>query len=178
LAGRVTVKGLRVDSIQADRKILEILKAMGAEARETSEGITIEQSQIEGIEADLSDCPDLFPVVATLCSVAKGVSVLKGLGRLRFKESDRLAVMADGLRRIGVSINTKEGVVEIKGGMVHGCTVNPENDHRIAMAFAVLGLAAEGETRILNSECVDKSFPDFWNVLESLNANVRRLRNE
>lgn len=178
LAGRVTVKGLKINSIQADRKILEILKAMGAETKETSEGITVEQSHIEGIEADLSDCPDLFPVVAALCSVAKGVSVLKGLGRLRFKESDRLTVMTDGLRRTGVSINTKNGVVEIKGGMVHGCIVNPENDHRIAMAFAVLGLVAEGETRILNSECVDKSFPEFWNVLESLNANIRRLRNE
>jgi len=178
LAGRVTVKGLRFDSVQGDKKILEILKAMGAKTRETSKGITIEQSNIESIESDLTDCPDLFPVVAALCSVAKGVSVLKGLGRLRFKESDRLTAMADGLKRMGVSISIKDGVAEIKGGMVHGCIINPENDHRIAMAFAVLGLAAEGETRILGSECVDKSFPEFWNVLEFLNANIRRSRNE
>lgn len=174
LAGRVTVKGLRLDSIQADRKILEILKEMGAKTREAGGEVTVEKSKIEGIEADLSNSPDLFPIVAVLCSAADDLSRLKGLHRLRFKESDRLTGMIEGLRKMGVRVSVRDGEVEIIGGKTHGCIINPENDHRIAMAFAILGLVAEGETRILDSECVNKSFPGFWSVLESLGASIRR----
>jgi 3-phosphoshikimate 1-carboxyvinyltransferase len=172
LAGRVSVDNLNMASSQADREIVEILSKMGAKKGIYGDSIILERTQLRGIEADLSDCPDLFPVVAILCAVSKGESILRGLKRLRFKESDRLSAMVENLRRMGVETRQEGDILYIEGGSPKGGLVDPRKDHRIAMALAVLGLISESETTILDAECVSKSYPGFWGDLRSLGVNL------
>ena len=172
ISGKVHVDNLEIGSCQADGEIIRILEEMGAYIKFTGSRITTEKSDLSAIEADLSDCPDLFPIVACLCSVAEGESRLNGLARLKLKESDRVAVMMEGLRRMGVSISSHDDMVAIRGGDVHGAQIDPHNDHRIAMSFAILAQVAKGETTIMNPECVSKSYPEFWAEIEKIGAQI------
>jgi 3-phosphoshikimate 1-carboxyvinyltransferase len=172
LVGEARVTGLSHRSSQADRAITTILTRMGVEVKTYSDSVTTRASRLKGIEADLSDCPDLFPVVSALCAAAGGESCLTGLARLRLKESDRVAAMAEGLTRMGVEVNFDEDSATIKGGSLHGAEVDPWGDHRIAMSLAVLALRAEGESTIKNAGCVSKSYPGFWGDLAALGGRV------
>jgi 3-phosphoshikimate 1-carboxyvinyltransferase len=147
---------------------------MGAELQFHEHEITIKCAELKGIDWDLTDSPDLFPIVAVLCSVARGKSKLEGLRRLRFKESDRITSMMEGLSRMGVKTETSDEAVTINGGSPQGAAINPYDDHRIAMSFGVLGLVAGGETTIKNAECVSKSYPDFWDDLKVIGARIGR----
>ena len=173
VSGKVHVDNLDISSSQADKEIIRILEEMGAYIKFTGKRITTEKSKLSAIEADLSDSPDIFPIVACLCSLAEGESKLTGLGRLKLKESDRLTAVTEGLEKMGANITSTDSSVIIKGGSVHGATIDPHNDHRLAMSFAVLAQAAEGETTIMNSDCVSKSYPEFWTDLEKIGANIK-----
>jgi 3-phosphoshikimate 1-carboxyvinyltransferase len=109
LAGEVTVGGLNRQSRQADMEIINILGAMGAKLSWSGDSVTVRKTELQGIDWDLSDSPDLFPIVTCLGAAASGGSVLRGLGRLRFKESDRIEAMMDNLIRMGVTVRQKEG---------------------------------------------------------------------
>ncbi|MCW3979451.1 MAG: 3-phosphoshikimate 1-carboxyvinyltransferase [Candidatus Bathyarchaeota archaeon] len=178
LAGGVTVEDLNMGSSQADAAILGILDEMGATLVLRGGSITVEKAPLSGIELDLSDSPDLFPVVASLCAAASGRSVLRGLRRLRLKESDRVAAMTGGLGQMGVRCELVDDTLTIEGGSPKGCVIDPWGDHRIAMAFSILSLAAEGETTILDAECVNKSYPGFWGDLEALGVEIARDADE
>jgi len=178
VGGEVTVGNLDAGSSQADTAMLDILSRMGAELTVRGDEVTCSRSQLKAVNVDFSDCPDLFPIVSALCSVAEGTSVLTGLERLRLKESDRVAAMAEGLTRMDAEV-AEDGVsVRITGGTVRGAELNPYNDHRIAMSLGVLASAAEGDTTILDAGCVTKSYPGFWGHLEGLGVNVRRIEDE
>jgi 3-phosphoshikimate 1-carboxyvinyltransferase len=171
LAGDATVEGLNPESTQADRAMLPLITEMGAETTIKDEAVTGSSSRLRGIEADLSDCPDLFPIVSALCAAAEGESRLTGLTRLRLKESDRVAAMAEGLTRMGAEVSYDADTATIRGGALHGATVDPWGDHRIAMSLAVLALRA-GETKIMDAGCVSKSYPGFWRDLASIGGSV------
>jgi 3-phosphoshikimate 1-carboxyvinyltransferase len=172
LAGEVEIKGLDKHSSQADKAILPLLREMGAETYINGDIVKVAASKLSGIEADLSDYPDLFPVVSALCAAAEGESRLTGLARLRLKESDRVAAMTEGLRRMGAWVNYDDDSAKIRGRCLHGAVVNPWGDHRIAMSLAVLALRAEDETTIENAGCVSKSYPGFWGDLAALGGRV------
>jgi 3-phosphoshikimate 1-carboxyvinyltransferase len=172
LSGEVSVDNLNPESSQADRTILDILRAMAAQVKVRKNSCYVKRSELEAIEADLSDSPDLFPVTASLCAAASGRSVLKGLGRLRFKESNRVATMMEGLREMGIRIRRGNESLMIEGGKPHGGTINPHQDHRIAMALSVLGMVAEGETTVLDADCVSKSYPMFWDDMARICAEI------
>jgi 3-phosphoshikimate 1-carboxyvinyltransferase len=174
LAGKVSMENLIQDSRQADTAIVGVLGEMGAKLRFLGERVGVDFAEISGIDWDLTDSPDLFPVVAALCSAANGESRLRGLRRLRIKESDRIASMVEGLSRMGIKTEPSEDSIIIHGGAPEGAIIDPHADHRIAMAFGVLGLAARGETRIFDADCVSKSYPGFWEDLEALGARVGR----
>jgi len=178
LGGEVTVENLDADSSQADTAILDILSRMGAELTVKGDDVICSRGQLKAVKADFSDYPDLFPIVSALCSVAEGTSELTGLGRLRLKESDRVAAMAEGLTRMGANVAEDDGVVKITGGTMRGAELNPYNDHRIAMSLGILALAAEGDTVILDAGCVTKSYPGFWDHLERLGVKIRRIDDE
>ena len=175
LAGGITLGNLDMGSDQADKAILDVLRSMGAAVEHKDSLIHVREAALRGVSIDVSDCPDLFPVVASLCATASGTSHITGIGRLQFKESDRMAAMAEGLKRMGVRTTLGGDTFTIEGGKPKGSTVNPHQDHRIAMAFTVLGLIADGETTITDAECVSKSYPGFWDDMESIGAEIRRL---
>jgi 3-phosphoshikimate 1-carboxyvinyltransferase len=174
LTGSVTLRGLNQASSQADRAIIEILSRMGADVSTNGGTIKISKSLLRGISTDLSDCPDLFPVVSALCAAAKGESTLTGLGRLRFKESNRVAAMAEGLTRMGIKMKCNSDFARITGGTPKGAEVDPWRDHRIAMSLAVLALVAEGETKISDAWCVSKSYPGFWGDFAAIGGRFEK----
>jgi 3-phosphoshikimate 1-carboxyvinyltransferase len=176
LAGEITVSNLNLSSSQADRVIIDILKSMNARIETSDDKVAVKRSNLRSIEYDMRDCPDLFPIVSALCTTASGTSVLTGLRRLRIKESDRIKSMTDGLDMMGANIKVSDDRMKIMGSDLKGAIINPYDDHRIAMAFAVLSLVTSGETVILDAECVSKSYPGFWDDLESLGSKIRRSK--
>ncbi len=175
LAGEIEAQNLNAKSLQADREILNVLKKMGAEAISKNGSIKLKKSELEALEFDVTNCPDLFPILTVLCAVAEGKSKLTGIKRLKIKESDRIAAMKEGLVRMNVDVSEEENSIIIKTSKPKGAIIDPKNDHRIAMAFAVLSLVAEGETLIQDAECVSKSFPNFWDVMKHLGMNFEEI---
>jgi 3-phosphoshikimate 1-carboxyvinyltransferase len=173
MTGKVHVENLDIQSRQADREIIQILDQMGANIKINGERVTTEKSCLTAIELDMRDYPDIFPIVACLCSVAEGTSKLTGLRRLKIKESDRLSAVIDGLERMGINITRTDDSVTIKGGKPIKAKIDPHNDHRIAMSFAILAHKADGETIIMKPECVSKSYPSFWEDLKKIGAKIK-----
>jgi 3-phosphoshikimate 1-carboxyvinyltransferase len=153
LAGESEITGLDEESHQADRKILSILREMGAEAEVRDGHIRVARSRLKGIDTDLSNCPT-------------------GLARLRHKESDRVAAMAEGLTKMEADVRYDGSSATIRGGTIRGATVDPWGDHRVAMSLAVLALTAEGATTISEAGCVAKSYPGFWRDLASIGGRI------
>jgi len=171
IAGEVEILNLNPASLQADGRLLDLLKTMGARVRVAENVISVGRGELEALSTEVSDCPDLFPALSVLCSLAKGRSVISGVGRLRLKESDRVEAMTAGLRRAGITVASGADRVVIEGGRPKAAVVDPRGDHRIAMAFGLLGLACE-RIVVEDAECVEKSYPSFWSDLVSLGARV------
>jgi len=172
-SSRVKVKNLDYHSIQGDRAILDILKEMGSKVRTDDKFVEVESEQLNAVDVDAKDIPDLVPVCAVLACYSKGTSKIYNAKRLRYKESDRLSSLRTELKKMGAEIQVKEDSLIIRGPCaMRGAIIDSHNDHRIAMACAVAALEADGETKIQNSECVNKSYPRFFDDLRSLGANV------
>jgi len=172
LAGEVTVSNLSLESLQADRKILELLQDMGASVIVKGNSITVKKSRLKAIEADLSNCIDMLPTVAVLAAAADGVSQLTAIERARLKESDRVAAVREGLERMEIPVTVEEDRMIITGSPPKGAVIDSKDDHRIAMAFALLGTVT-GDTVIEGAECVSKTYPEFWEEMRSLGAEVK-----
>ncbi|MCK4782040.1 3-phosphoshikimate 1-carboxyvinyltransferase [Candidatus Parcubacteria bacterium] len=171
LAGKTEVKNLNIKSAQADKEIINILEKMGAKIKTRKNAVIAEKSKLKSIKIDISDCPDIFPIICVLCSQAKGKSEISGIKRLVLKESNRIKEMEKGLARMMIKTKTRNNKFIIWGSKPRGAVIS-SIDHRIAMAFGVLGLVAEERTIIKNAECVSKSFPEFWEHLIYLKANI------
>ena len=179
--GRVPVRvdGLEVHSLQGDRRMLELLQAMGAATEITPEGITIFPSELHGITADMGACPDLVPTMAVLAAFAEGETTITGVAHLRIKESDRIAAPAEELAKIGVQVQEHADGLTIFGRgkllasrQPDGIAFSAHTDHRIAMSLALLEVRG-GQLALDNPSCVGKSFPDFWEVWETIRAANR-----
>ncbi len=169
---RVRVENLKVDTLQGDRLILNILKVMGVEVKVGSDYVEVlgVHGGLRGIEIDLRDNPDLIPVCVALASHASGRTLIKGVRRLRIKESDRVSSILEEFGRMGVNVSAGRDEIEVQGGIVHGAELNSHNDHRIAMACAITALKATGRSVIHGIECIRKSYPRFIEDLKSLGA--------
>lgn len=172
LCGTVTVTGLNMYSTQADRKIIDILTDIGAAVEFSNDSITVSSNAITAFSCDLTNAPDLFPILAALAAHCIGISTIKGVHRLRGKESDRAAVLAQEFAKLGVALTVDNDTMHIVGGRVRGGIIDSHNDHRIAMAGAVLALRAEGAVSITQSECVNKSYPRFWEDCKRIGIEV------
>jgi len=170
---KVKVKNLDHRTKQGDKAILGILEEMGSKVGVKDECVEVKGKQLNAIDVNVKDIPDLVPVCAVLACYSKGTSKLYNARRLRYKESDRLSSLYAELKKMGADIKTlKDGLI-IKGPCpLHGTSINSHNDHRIAMACAIAALEASGKTRIQNAECVRKSYPNFFDDLRSLGADV------
>ncbi len=173
LAGEIKVTELDPGSMQADRIVLKFLQDMGADLTVGKDSVAVRKSCLGAIEADLSDCIDLLPTMAVLAAAARGTSRFRGIGRARLKESDRVAAVSEGLRRLGVPVSFEKDSIAITGAEIKGAIVDSFGDHRIAMAFGVLGAVA-GDIIIKDAGCVSKTYPDFWQVFEGVGGRIER----
>lgn len=176
IAGKIIVKGLDVLSTQADKAILQALIDSGAT-------ITIDEKQIEvsppsidfgkGFQFNATDCPDLFPPLVALAAYCKGTTVIKGVSRLAHKESNRGLTLQQEFAKMGLEITLQDDQMLINGGDgLRGANVHSHHDHRIAMACAVAALQAKGDTVIEEGEAINKSYPDFYEHIQMLNADL------
>lgn len=174
IAGNVTVKGLDVFTAQGDKKVLEALQDCGCRLSIQAEQIEVSNQSLKAFHFDATDCPDLFPPLAVLAACCSGTSVIEGVHRLAHKESNRAEALQQEFAKLGIGIDIQDDKMIIKGGSnIKAATLDSHNDHRIAMAGAILALRAEGEITISGAESVDKSYPDFYNDLSKLcNNNV------
>jgi len=162
LSGRAAVTGLVENSLQGDCEILQLLASFGARV-ETDRGcVTVYKGDLCAQTIDVSDIPDLLPVLSVLGARAKGVTRLVNAGRLRLKESDRIHSSRAMLTALGVDAWDDEDALFIRGGTIKGGTVDACGDHRIAMAAAAASCASENPVTIFGAEAVNKSFPDFF----------------
>ena len=168
--GRVTVKNLAPKSVQGDRRFLDALAAMGCRVTYGKDSVTVERAgELFGITFDMSTSPDTVQTLGVVAAMAKTPTTITGISHLKFKESDRINGTAERLRALGGDVSVEDNSLTIRPAPLHGATIEPANDHRTAMSFAVLGLGIGGIT-ITDSECVGKSFPGFWEILK--NAGV------
>lgn len=172
LGGEVTLTGLRLDSAQGDKAALSLFRAFGAAIEEKGDLLLCRRAPLHGIDADVSQIPDLVPVLAAAAALAQGVTHITGAGRLRLKESDRLAAMAAGIRRLGGRVEEGEDSLTVFGGRLTGGEVDGAGDHRIVMAFAVAAAGASGPVRITGAESVAKSWPSFFTDYQTLGGTV------
>ncbi|MGD0951037.1 MAG: 3-phosphoshikimate 1-carboxyvinyltransferase [Methanotrichaceae archaeon] len=170
--GEVEVRGV-LPSRQGDSAIMDILRRMGAEISwDQVEGVLrIRGGELKGVDVDASMTPDLVPTIAVLGSLAKGKTVVSNAEHVRHKETDRLHAMAIELSKMGADIKEKPDGLEIIGGRLHGADVKGYDDHRIVMALAVAGMVV-GMTRIDTAECVDVSYPGFFQEMASMGARI------
>lgn len=170
LNGEVIVSGLNTSSSQGDQIILNVLDEFGANIGSTSSNdITVSSADKNPIHIDLTDTPDLFPVLSVLACGAIGVSKLFGTKRLLNKESNRLQSICDMLKVFKVRFQLEENCIHIVGsGVVHGGNVKTYNDHRMAMAAICAGTIAENEIVIDNEECINKSYKNYFEQMDSI----------
>ncbi|MBO5317038.1 MAG: 3-phosphoshikimate 1-carboxyvinyltransferase [Oscillospiraceae bacterium] len=150
LGSCVTVDGLDPDSSQGDKVVADILSGSG-----------------ETMTVDAADIPDLVPILAVVAGAQHG-GVFHNIGRLRLKESDRVASVSAMLEALGAKCQSNETTLTVFPGIYHGCTIDAVNDHRIAMAAAIAATVATGDVTILGAECVNKSYPGFWEEFRRL----------
>jgi 3-phosphoshikimate 1-carboxyvinyltransferase len=159
---RVTVSGLKKNSKQGDKKVIDLLCRMGCKITQNDNEVCVEGNNLIPIEENMADVPDLVPPIAIAAAFADGTSKLTGVGHLRYKECNRLEAIVEELKKMGGNAFYDDDSLVIEGGkQLSGAEIDSHNDHRIAMSFAVAGLVIDGQ--IINGEnCVAKSFPDFW----------------
>jgi 3-phosphoshikimate 1-carboxyvinyltransferase len=167
--GTVTTENISsVSTSQGDRGFLDILEAMGCQVLRERDRVTVNGGVLSGIDVDMSAMPDMVPTLAAIALFAHGKTIIRNVSHLRYKESNRLEAIASEWGRLGARVDKL-----IDGIIIHGeerlsaTLVDPHDDHRLAMSFAVIGLRVP-RIKIKNERCVNKSFPGFWILWNSL----------
>ena len=170
VAGEVAVKNISTLSKQADVAICDALVQAGAELTSESDMVSAAHRELHGFEFDATNCPDLFPALATLAAAAEGESRIKGTHRLEHKESNRAEAIRTEFGKLGIEVDlSEEDIMIIRGGAIRGgVEVDSHGDHRMAMTLAVAGLLSDGGVTIHGAESVAKSYPDFFETLQML----------
>lgn len=174
IAGNITVTGLNSHSTQADKAIVHALQNANAAIIVDENEIQVRRSALRSFEFDATDCPDLFPPLAALAAYCDGDTTIKGVHRLTHKESNRAVTLQEEMAKMNVPVLLQNDTMIIKGGNeIKGGTVHSHNDHRIAMACAVMALRANGSTVIEQAMAVKKSYPGFYEHLKAAGAVIR-----
>lgn len=173
LGNDVECLDLNLESLQGDKAIIDIIRRMGGKVEETESGLRAFPSKTYGAVIDVSECPDVVPVLTVLAALSKGETRIINAARLRIKECDRLAVITSELKKLGAKIEEHsdsliiEGVESLSGG-----EVDSHNDHRIAMAMAMASTRCRENITIKDSKCVEKSYPHFFEDFKALGGII------
>ncbi len=177
-SSHVIINNLNVHNSQGDKKIIEILKEMGANIEYNEENSQIiingnlNKYPLKGIEVDCQEIPDLFPVLSVLGAFAKGKTVLYNASNVRLKESNRMSAIARELSKMGVQVAEEEDKLIVNHcDNLKGTVIDHENDHRIAMACVIAALYADSISKVKNIEIVRDSYPHFIDDLKKLGVN-------
>jgi 3-phosphoshikimate 1-carboxyvinyltransferase len=173
--GRVRVPGLTAESAQADVRFAALLGEMGCQVDDSAGALDVTRgprSPLRGIDVDLRDNSDLVPTLAAVAATASTGTRIRGVGFIRAKESDRLGDLAAELTRTGARVTVEDDGLVIGAGRLHGARLDPHDDHRLAMAFGVLGTVVDG-IEVRDPGVVSKSWPEFWSVRDVIVGSVR-----
>ncbi len=173
ISNGITVKGLNPDSVQGDKKIMDILTLAGASLGVLGDKITVKNGKLKGFSFDGQNCPDIVPIAAVLGAMASGKTVINNIERLKIKESDRIESTIKMLGSFGIKAESDGKSLIVYGGEPKGGVVDGFNDHRIVMSAAVLGGVAVGETQILGANAVDKSYPTFFDDYNAVGGKAQ-----
>ncbi|GFR36194.1 3-phosphoshikimate 1-carboxyvinyltransferase [Thermobrachium celere] len=173
LGEEVVCRNLNLNSLQGDRVIIDIIKAMGGNITIEGQSLISNTSNSKGIVVDVSQCPDLTPIITVLAALSNGTTRIVNARRLRIKESDRLKAIATELNKLGAEVLEFEDGLVINGKeMLDGGIVDSWNDHRIAMALAIASIRCKKPVIIQNYDCVKKSYPNFFEHFKELGGEV------
>ena len=168
--GSVRVEGVRSDSLQADWKLLDVLAEMGCTVERDATSVTVrrpEGAPLSGLEVDMNEFPDAVLALAVVALFAQGPTRIENVANLRIKETDRLAALERELGKLGARAETGPDWLSIEPGPLRGAAIDTYDDHRMAMAFALVGLRVPGVV-IRAPRCVAKTWPDYFSALERL----------
>lgn len=174
LGSDVAVTGLNPDSFQGDRQAVAVLRRMGADVRFEAGAYRFHPAPLHGVDVDVSEIPDVAPVLALTCALAEGRSVIRNAGRLRFKECDRFSSTVEAIRILGGRVRADgddiviDGVTQFPGGCLCPC----HNDHRMAMLYGIAATRCEQPITLDSRECVNKTYPGYWLDYAALGGRI------
>jgi len=170
----IEINGINEDSLQPDKQILDIITNMGGKIEKNNNSVKIHKSETTGMQIDVSQCPDIAPILGVLGSVSKGVTKIVNARRLVMKESNRLLSTYNTLKKYGVEVIMDEDSLTIfETEKLRGNVFDSYNDHRIAMTAAIAATIADSKVTILNAEAINKSYPTFYQDLEKLGVKIK-----
>ncbi len=167
----ILVKGPDINDVQGDKKIIDVLKSMGANISIEENGIRIKKSTLTGRTIDLNSMPDALPIMSVIGCIAKGETIITNVAQARIKETDRIKVMTIELKKMGANIEELPDGIKIKKSRLIGTNLKGYSDHRIVMALSIAGLFSEGKVVIDTAESVGVTFPGYVEKMKALGAN-------
>lgn len=165
--GTVTVEGLSRDSLQGDVAFVEVLRRMGCQVSYEPGRITVRGGQLKGVDVDMNAISDTVQSLAAVAVFAQGETVVRGVGHIRHKETDRLRAVAIELRKLGAEVDERDDGLRIVPRPLHGAQIDTYDDHRMAMSMAIVGLRVPGVV-IRDPGCTSKTYPGFFDDLQKL----------
>lgn len=174
LGNSIAIKGMNLDSKQGDKSMIDTLKFMGCSLTESEQGVSVYSGLLSSsIRIDGSQCPDIIPVIALSCALSHGVSEIVNISRLRIKESDRLSATVEMINLLGgIAIEQNDAMIIQGVETLHGGKVSVYHDHRMAMLAAIASTVCENAVVIDDKDCVNKSYPSFWDDFKMLGGEV------
>lgn len=177
IGGEVFVKGLEQNSTQGDKRITEALEMAGANLSWNGGEISVSRNNLHAFNFDATDCPDLFPPLVSLASCSDGVTIIQGAERLTHKESNRAITLQQEFGKMGVLIELEGDTMKVHGSKdLKGGTFDTHEDHRIAMALAIMATVTKEPIILEDARVVNKSYPQFYNHLEQLGGEIKELK--
>ena len=170
----IRLLGLDMNDAQGDKQVVHYLKEMGARIDVGEKGIRVRGGALKGVELDMADTPDALPAMAVAGCFAKGKTTIRNVANARLKETDRIAVMAKELGRLGAKVEELPDGMIIHESSLRGCPVKGYGDHRAVMSLAVAGLAIPGQTEVDRAEAVEVTVPNFVDLVQKLGGKIRK----
>lgn len=170
----ITLRGLDMDDVQGDKRVVTCLQEMGASICFENGGLRVRQGNLRGIEIDMADIPDALPAMAVVGCFSRGKTVLRNVANARLKETDRISVMAAELGRLGARVEELPDGMIIHESRLMGCPVQGHGDHRVVMSLSVAGLAIPGRTEVDTAEAVEVTVPNFLQLIQGLGGKMKK----